>query len=451
LGSDPRDDNRSDTTGLRVLQLARPAEVVVDIACGELIEGGPWKVGAEPTRDQFLSSPAPLAALTVDGHLLAVNRCFEEYTGLSAQELCGRRLTDLWQVDDDWCGQVSVGGVLQLMVRPWQPEGPPDSFLRLVLMHESSEAIEYIGMNVADVVTADRKRELSAGASGFELSFDQVAVGMFIVSSDGQLAMLNDAMCRLLGYTREELASVDIFTVTHPDDRRTDIECGMKAYAGDIDGWTREKRLMRKDGSEVWVLETVSFVRDEAGEPLHFLTQVIDITRQREAEEQLRRQATTDSLTGLANRAILLDRLTNAIARAGRTGESHAVLFVDLDRFKAVNDRWGHGAGDELLVEVARRLERCVREGDTVARLGGDEFVVVCEPISSLAEAEALGQRIVDRIAEPFQLRCGRADIGASVGVAIGDRTSTPEALLQTADLATYEAKAKGRSQVIAA
>jgi diguanylate cyclase (GGDEF)-like protein len=221
----------------------------------------------------------------------------------------------------------------------------------------------------------------------------------------------------------------------------------MKAYRGEIDGWTREKRFIRKDRSVVWGLDSVSIIRED-GEPLQFLSQVLDISRQKEAEEQLRLQATTDPLTGLANRAILADRLAHAIARSVRTDALLAVLFVDLDRFKAVNDAWGHRAGDELLIEVADRLVDGVREGDTVARLGGDEFVVICEGISSPQDAELVGQRIVDAMAVPFDFRWGRPNIGASVGVAVGDRASTPDDLLREADLAAYAAKAAGRSCV---
>jgi len=302
-----------------------------------------------------------------------------------------------------------------------------------------------------DIAATDRQREVSNAADGFQLSFDQITVGMFIVGLDGRTLHVNDALCRLLGYTREELLAIDIFSATHPDDREADIECGMKAYAGEIDGWTVEKRYLRKDGCEVWGLATMSFVHDATGEPLHFLAQVIDITKQKEAEEQLRRQATTDSLTGLVNRAILMDRLAHAVARTARTGEPIAVLFIDLDHFKSVNDRWGHDGGDQLLIEVARRLERLVRKSDTVARLGGDEFVVICEQVRSTQEGEALGQKIVDLLALPFELTWGRADIGASVGVAVGHRSSTPEALLRAADLAAYEAKARGRSRINAA
>jgi diguanylate cyclase (GGDEF)-like protein/PAS domain S-box-containing protein len=442
-------DGRADRDA--AIDQPQPDAVVVALGGAELIDGSPWKVGAEWTRDQFIVSPNPLLALTPDGRVWAANLRFEEYAGLPAEAVVGRPLDELWEIDEEaWATRVCGEGMARIAAEQ-RADGPPSSFLQMLFVRDSTDTVDYIGVDVKEVGATHRQREVSNGYRGFELSFDQIAVGMFIVGLDGRTLHVNEALCRLLGYEREEMLDLEIFSVTHPDDRQADIEWGMKAYAGEVDGWTVEKRFVRKDGREVWVLATVSFVHDATGEPLHFLAQAVDISKQKEAEEQLRVQATTDSLTGLANRAILLDRLTHAIARAGRNDESLAVLFVDLDRFKSVNDRWGHSAGDELLVQVARRLEGCVREGDTVARLGGDEFVVLCEPISAARDGELLGQRIVDVLAAPFELTWGRAQIGASVGVAVGNRSSTPEVLLRAADLAAYDAKARGRSRVMAA
>jgi diguanylate cyclase (GGDEF)-like protein len=159
-----------------------------------------------------------------------------------------------------------------------------------------------------------------------------------------------------------------------------------------------------------------------------------------------------DALTGLPNRTLLLERLEHALLRCGRSGKTAAVLFADLDRFKAVNDQHGHIAGDDLLIEVARRLNAALRPGDTVSRFSGDEFVVLCEDLDDAAEVEHIAQRIVDSIAAPYHLAAGDVDLTASVGIAfIGNEAQLTESVLKDADAAMYQAKRKGgaRHQII--
>ncbi len=169
----------------------------------------------------------------------------------------------------------------------------------------------------------------------------------------------------------------------------------------------------------------------------------IGTARVREAlhrsRQELEHQGNHDALTGLANRALMLERLSRP---AG--DEPRAVLFVDLDGFKAVNDEHGHAVGDALLIAVAERLSRLARDGDVVSRFGGDEFVVLCQPLLDVADAEAVARRIVERLAMPFRLGGARAQLSASVGVAVFSGTVDPEALLATADRAMYVAKDAG-------
>jgi diguanylate cyclase (GGDEF)-like protein len=164
-----------------------------------------------------------------------------------------------------------------------------------------------------------------------------------------------------------------------------------------------------------------------------------------QGEEQIRHEAVHDPLTGLANRTLLRDRLEHALARSQRDGEATAVLFVDLDYFKQVNDDWGHAAGDAVLVELGRRLQTAVRPGDTIARLGGDEFVVVCEEVDEEA-ARAVGLRLQDAIRMPLRAAGAIHHLSASIGVALGHVDA--DALLGDADAAVYRAKARGRGCV---
>lgn len=201
-----------------------------------------------------------------------------------------------------------------------------------------------------------------------------------------------------------------------------------------------ELRLKRPNGDIVWGLVSMSDIPIENEDLLLFA--FVDITALKKAEEEIRQLANHDALTGLPSLRLLQDRIAAAISRARRDDTEMAVLFVDLDGFKAVNDTLGHDAGDAVLKDVGERLRACVRESDTAARMGGDEFVIVLERMGSRDRARQIGERIVEHLGEPFTTPSGDAHIGASVGIALfpadGD---TPDALIKAADGAMYEVK----------
>jgi diguanylate cyclase (GGDEF)-like protein len=196
----------------------------------------------------------------------------------------------------------------------------------------------------------------------------------------------------------------------------------------------------------VWALLGVSLVRDAKGEPLYFITQVQDITDRKTLEVQLEHRAFHDDLTGLPNRALFANRLKHAIARSGRDDGTVAVLFLDLDNFKVINESLGHESGDKLLVEVARRLRDCVRVEDTVARLGGDEFTILLEGVEG--ERDAVAGRIAGVLRVPLVIEDHEVSVSASIGIALDDGgRSSGEDLLRKADLAMYGAKNKGKAR----
>lgn len=180
------------------------------------------------------------------------------------------------------------------------------------------------------------------------------------------------------------------------------------------------------------------------GSPAYLMVQAEDITERRLAEDRLTYLALHDPLTGVANRLALLDRLALAIARTRRRPDSLAVLLLDLDGFKEVNDRAGHAVGDRLLAEVAARLAATVRPGDTVARLGGDEFVVVLEDLDHAAEAPAVAARVQHALGAPFRVAGRRSSVTASIGIAVAGFQEHPDRLLRHADIAMYRAKGTG-------
>ena len=208
-----------------------------------------------------------------------------------------------------------------------------------------------------------------------------------------------------------------------------------------------DHRIVRPDGEIRWLSCEALAELDPSGAVIRFRGTAQDITGRRRIEEQLAHQAVHDALTGLPNRLLAAERLEQALARSSRTGSEVAVLFVDLDRFKLVNDSRGHAAGDELLVTVAERLRRVVRGSDVVARFGGDEFVVVCEDRTAAFEASRVAHRITEALRDPFVVDGQEVFLSASVGIAVSEGAGSPETLLRDADAAMYRAKEKGRSR----
>ncbi|MEO6143896.1 MAG: diguanylate cyclase, partial [Dermatophilaceae bacterium] len=263
---------------------------------------------------------------------------------------------------------------------------------------------------------------------------------------DGAIVSWNRGAEQLCGYTAAEVIGRNIRTLA-PDDDADALAELVSRVAANTTVERLDTRLCRKDGGLVDVSLTVSPVYGQGGEATGFSVIGRDITAGTLAQRALKHKSVHDALTGLPNRDLLQDRLNQALFRARRRGDRVALMFLDLDGFKLVNDGLGHLAGDELLVQVARRLSRTVRADDTVARFGGDEFVLVCE-VGTIEAATQLGNRLLKAFERPFAL--GRRDVTvtASIGLVMAGRDATPEGLLQDADTAMYRAKAKGRSRI---
>ena len=278
----------------------------------------------------------------------------------------------------------------------------------------------------------------------FRSAFDDASIGMAVTALDGVFLQVNGALEELLGYTNEGLVGRNFRDVTHPDDVNQDQHGLRRLLVGEIANYTTEKRYRHADGHTVWVSLNVSAVCGPEG-PRYFIAQMQDITERRRVEAQLAFQAMHDALTGLPNRALFMDRLGHALTRLERTRAHLAVMFVDLDRFKLVNDSLGHGAGDRLLLEVTERLRGAVRSTDTVARLAGDEFTILCEDVADEQEAALLAQRIVAAMRDPFVLGDRELFVTASIGVAVGSGAGIDaDELLHRADTAMYRAKENG-------
>ncbi len=255
----------------------------------------------------------------------------------------------------------------------------------------------------------------------------------------------------LLGYSDDEIGASpkDWFALVHGDD----LHQLAAAINRHVDGLTphfqHEHRMQTRDGDWRWMLARGLASRDRTGTAYRMAGSMTDITPRKDAEHRLMKLALYDSLTGLANRALFVSRLSHVIRRTRRSRSYRfAVLFVDLDRFKLVNDSLGHVAGDELLVTVSRRLEACVRPGDTVARIGGDEFAVLLDDLDGPGGAQAAAGRIHEALGVPVGVRGQEVFTSASIGIAEpATGHETPEDLLRRADLAMYRAKRQGRAR----
>jgi diguanylate cyclase (GGDEF)-like protein/PAS domain S-box-containing protein len=279
----------------------------------------------------------------------------------------------------------------------------------------------------------------------FRSSFDDAVIGMCLSTPDGRLSRVNPAFCHMLGRTREELEGMTWAQITAPEDLRDSRALLEGMLSGGDDRGHGEKRYLHADGHPVWASMSARLVRRENGEPLHFITQIQDISAQKAAADALAHQALHDPLTGLPNRTLFNDRLEHALARSRRNGGRLAVVFIDVDRFKVVNDSLGHESGDWLLQQMGSRLAQAIRASDSVARFGGDEFVVLFDQVADERTAMLLTDRVRRELERPFSLE-GDEDFYATVslGVALSGPTTRAVDLVRDADAAMYRAKAAG-------
>lgn len=335
---------------------------------------------------------------------------------------------------------------------PGQPANPIHVSVHPVRWRGSPAALLEI-RDLTDRVTVVHQAErLDLIEQRFRAAFDQAAIGMALVAVGpeppaGTFLDANASMCAMVGRTIGELRAMTFSDVSHPDDVGLGMEVFGAVARDELDRGVVEKRYLRPDGREVWARVTVSAVRDSRGRPLHLVAQAEDITERKAVEAELEHRAMHDPLTDLPNRAYVLDHLERALARATRRDSQVAVLYLDIDDFKNVNDSLGHAVGDEVLIEMARRVQGALRGGDLAARLGGDELVVVCESLGQLETIGPIAQRIVDTVAEPLEVDQHVLHLTASVGVALGDATTTPDRLLADADAAMYAVKSSGKAR----
>ncbi|MGV7206519.1 EAL domain-containing protein [Oxalobacteraceae bacterium A2-2] len=303
----------------------------------------------------------------------------------------------------------------------------------------------YLMVMMEDVTALLRARaDLRDSEERFRVAFGQAAVGLAQLGADGCWLRTNRKLQSILGYGEHELARMTLADLTSPEEHEDEARQLRGLLDGSVPSYSREARYRHKDGGMVWV--QASFSPMHTGDGQASLIAVIeDIAPRKRFELELIKLANQDGLTGLANRNLLLDRLSQAISHARRAGRWVGLLFVDLDRFKNINDSLGHDAGDHVLMEVGRRLEHSVRQGDTVARLGGDEFVVLLSDVARSDDVASLGQKVRDALEAPFIVFGHEVAPVASIGISLYPRDGADAAsLLKNADAAMYRAKRLG-------
>ncbi|MDX9706516.1 MAG: diguanylate cyclase [Azospira sp.] len=326
------------------------------------------------------------------------------------------------------------------------------------LMMASGATAVLIVLSVLLAMALARQRSaseaLAASEALFRATFHQAATGIAHIAPDGRILGANEKFCRMLGHDEDELRARTVFDLCEAscrEEAQRFFTQRLSAAASDASALSPEieKTYRRKDGSTLWVCEALGVVNDAHGQPDFLVAVTQDISARKTLEARLSHDALHDPLTGLANRALFENRLGKMLESARRHGHVVAVLYIDLDGFKAVNDSGGHAAGDALLQQVARRLEGCVRAEDTVSRFGGDEFCIALTTLARQADCVPVAEKIVRALAEPFDYDGGPVRISASVGVARfpGDGEDGV-ALVASADAAMYAAKNAGKNRV---
>lgn len=400
------------------------------------------------------------------GTIVWVNDAGAAVIGQPAESLCGRPFTHLLHPDhaaalgDGLHTLTEEPGGQPLMMRR-EPEGifPAQVSARslgpdVIAIHARDLAGRAAAADTLAVAIArieKRSRELMRLSRHAALSarvFETASEGIMVLDAGLRVTAINPAFTQITGYNPGEVVGRKPPMLLNFD-TEADAKAALFPFeaAQSTGRWQGERWSLRKDGERYGERVGISTVTEDDGTVLQYVVVFSDITQRKLDEERIRRQASYDTLTGLPNRALFLDRLDQAVRNAERGGHMVCLMFIDLDGFKLVNDTLGHDMGDLLLQEAGNRLAACVRSGDTVARLGGDEFTVIMPNLDSHQNAPLVASRILDALARPFDLAGREAFISGSIGITIyPDDADTATIMLKNADAAMYRAKDHGKA-----
>jgi diguanylate cyclase (GGDEF)-like protein/PAS domain S-box-containing protein len=423
---------------------------------------------AAELRHRLLADNATdtILAFDADGRISYVSPACGELIGHAPEEIVGREPREFVHADDHRevvrarSRVADEDGTITVTSRLRHREGHYvwiEARVRRVHDVETGAPIESqaIVRDVSERVAAEAAlresvERLGAAEQRFRTAFEAAPIGMALSDLEGRFIQVNDALCAITGYTREELEEMGFADLSHPDDAGREQEMMRSLLGGEQSTYWMEKRYVDVVGQVVWVAVHATLVRAADGSPQHFLGQIQDVSERVRYEAQLQHMADHDPLTGLLNRRSFERELNRHILQVQRYGPEGAALVLDIDRFKHINDTLGHNVGDELIVKVAQTLRARLRESDVLARLGGDEFAVLL-PRGGAVEAARVAEEVLAAVRAQSVLTAAgrRRPITASVGIALFGDTErlSAEDVLVNADLAMYDAKEAGRDR----
>jgi diguanylate cyclase (GGDEF)-like protein/PAS domain S-box-containing protein len=452
---------------LHALQRERRATRLVDHQAAERgrVEG---ELRAAELRHRLLADNATdtILAFAPDGSITYASSACCELIGLTPEQIVGRQPNDFVHPDDHGDvlqARASILGhddTITVTSRLRHSAGHYvwiEARVRRVLDPETGEPIEgqAIVRDVSERVAAEAAlresvERIAAAEQRFRTAFEAAPIGMALSDLDGRFTQVNDALCAITGYTREELEQMAFADLCHPADVGREEEMMRSLLAGEQSTYWMETRYVDAVEQVVWVAVHATLVRAADGSPQHFLGQIQDVSERVRYEAQLQHMADHDPLTGLLNRRSFERELNQHILQVQRYGPEGAALVLDIDRFKHINDTLGHNVGDELIVKVAQTLRARLRASDVLARLGGDEFAILL-PRGGAAEAAHVADAVLGAVRAQSVLTAAgrRRPITASIGIALFGDTErlSAEDVLVNADLAMYDAKEAGRDR----
>ena len=414
-------------------------------------EPTPECVAGHSPCDYMDTTPAILLTLDRQGRITLINKTGYELLGVTEAEAIGRRLVeDFVQTSERHECTLHFDAILEAEAHEIEPcENTivrPDGTQRVIEWHATALHDDDGTVNgiVASGVDVTRRKTAESELVFHSWVLDQANDSVIVHTPEGSPVYANARACAMSGMTREELLDLEPFGWLAEDHRS--LPDAVQETLASTGSAIYETLYLTSNGTHVPV-EVHATAMDADGRTL-IASAGRDISERKRAEQAMTRLAFYDSLTGLANRALFLDRLRHASATKARAGERLAVAFIDLDHFKTINDTLGHRTGDAVLVEVARRLAGCLREADTLARLGGDEFTVLLEGVQSERDAELVATKLMEALQAPLRVAGNEIHLTASIGVALGAPGDSEDsaALLARADTAMYRAKQGGRA-----